>query len=468
MRPATQGDVYRSGHMAQSSPSGLFRAAFAVFVFLASSSLARAAIFPAVKLGQISVQAHDVALATVLCTWTFRVARTLRIPSLWGPVGRFIIAITAIGTLAFLRSLVAYPYEFPFKTYVYLLYLPLSFVLARSIASTRHGRDWLISLLTVIAGLSAMINVTQVLVVYLFGSQAIFLMPESVGVLKSIPYVRPPSQALLHITFSTLLVLMVTRRERMVSEYLSRVLALGVITLGILVEFSRHSYVSVLVVILVTVLRYPVRSVPKVAGMGLTLGLLVALLVALLGSVVSDPLTLQLGRSFDLGKVLSDTGTQWRFYELREAWKAFLGSPLIGIGLGAPYRTVHAPGSDTPVVGPWTLVGYIHNGIAWWAVDTGLVGLGALLLGILRLVSVVKQGVTGARQYGFALAVALLGYVAGTLVAPGWLASPSDAPVLGVGLAVIEAERIADRRGGGSREEAPKRWGSQTCGSHLQ
>ena len=75
----------------------------------------------------------------------------------------------------------------------------------------------------------------------------------------------------------------------------------------------------------------------------------------------------------------SDLSVVWRLVELRYAFRAFIESPLVGFGVGSPYRPMYVPEANDAFSDLLALNYYVHNFYAWLLVDTGLIGLAVFL-----------------------------------------------------------------------------------------
>ena len=151
-----------------------------------------------------------------------------------------------------------------------------------------------------------------------------------------------------------------------------------------------------------------------------------------------------------------DQGIAWRAVEDKYAVERALGSPVVGLGLGAAYRP-DVPGQ--PFVGDDKAYGrtYVHNFYLWFAVKLGLLGLAALALFLLRPIVAATRVTARSEEQDDQVLLAVVAGVVG-LCAVNWVApvfnEPATAIVLGCAVGVMRLRapvRGVPVRGGAAR-----------------
>jgi hypothetical protein len=144
--------------------------------------------------------------------------------------------------------------------------------------------------------------------------------------------------------------------------------AIGLLTLGLAVQFGRGVWIATAIGLLVSayIHRGMLGTVlTSVIGVGVAMTLFVLL------SIAQPPLADALAeRAMGIGEQLKSGGTlQWRRVENDEAMKRIAERPLTGVGLGGEYKKVRSSAGTFEIE-----TTYIHNGYLYFPLKFGLFG----------------------------------------------------------------------------------------------
>lgn len=349
----------------------------------ATSSIVFEDRLPLVPIGVGSLHIPDVFLLALLglivLRWLvepdFKIVRT---PFDW-PLLAF-YGLTLLSTvIAILRSSVGF--NMAFRGVRVVTYYLTFFVVTNLV---REGRQ----ILLLLRGLFLLATVVAVAMIaqFLLGG-AVSILPGRVETLTTqgvsyggIARILPPGQSIVLGTFVVATVTLVLDRFRLVSTL--RFIQWCFLGLGLLLTFNRSSWVAIAVALLFLMCLVRGQNRKRLVGWGLVVALSAAIILlpvlaepgSRLARLASASME-RLGTLAGVGKVLADSSFQWRYPEYEHALPQVVSHPLLGLGLGARYR------SRDPRLDWEGFEGgaYIHNGHLWIMMKSGLLGYLSLM-----------------------------------------------------------------------------------------
>ncbi|MHB1295050.1 MAG: O-antigen ligase family protein [Anaerolineae bacterium] len=215
-------------------------------------------------------------------------------------------------------------------------------------------------------------------------------------------------------------------------SYVLRLAATGAVGLGVFLTFQRNYWLTTMIALGTMAVLVSVRERTKMVRYGLVVLVVVALAAVLPIQATQRYISAAADRlifGMSPETLAMDSSTQMRVMETGYALESVERNPLVGVGLGTPYRPATLSdqyySTEYPGMG---LRWYMHNAYLWVLVDMGLLGflpflwlyIGAIVRGFKRWRSV--PNVTY-RAIVLGSTVALLGQSISNIVAPNYMQS---------------------------------------------
>ena len=194
--------------------------------------------------------------------------------------------------------------------------------------------------------------------------------------ISGVTRILPPGQSLVLVAFVVFPILLIF--DRSPYKFIIRFLLMLVTGLAVIITFNRNFWVAIAVALFFAAL---LASIPeKIRFVNMAIGVAVIAIIILVpvlsfaGSQTQAFTDAFVSRFSTLlnPNTISEGSLQYRVVETEYALPQIVAHPLIGLGLGAIYRTRDSR-IDFGVLASDTF-GYIHDGHLWMILKTGLVG----------------------------------------------------------------------------------------------
>ena len=257
--------------------------------------------------------------------------------------------------------------------------------------------------------------------------------------------VLPPGQSLILVAFISLAVLMVLHRT--LPRFIVSLIQLCIVGLAVLLTFNRSFWVTIALALFVVGVLVSLRDKVNYVR--------IAVWLAVIGAMVFIPLLMmdkgQVGKLADSAYIRLSTlfnpntaqedSLQYRYVENGYALPQIAAHPLVGLGLGANYRSYDSR-IDFTRNPEYNKNAYIHNGHLWVMLKTGLIGYFCLMWFMLLSL---KRGLQYWKRISdpffrgimISFATTILGVLVATTVNPLFSAI-YWAPVIGVVMGINE------------------------------
>jgi len=269
-------------------------------------------------------------------------------------------------------------------------YYLLFFVVTNFIREKKQIRFLLNSLFIIAAVVSGL------MIIQAAGGGAINLMPGQVetislfGQVADASRITPPGCKLIFVmTIPAFCALVFAKKLLWKSGYLY---LLSFIVSGLLLSYTRTFWISSLFSLFVFTLIVAKEEKKRVFASVLLTILLIGFFVSPIGFVSGkakafyDSMSDRFGSLFDFIMTMESSSLDWRKIENVYGRRSILQHPLLGIGLGHPYRP-RVSWMDSYKKGEeWDSMSYIHNGYFWVLVVFGMSGFLPLLWFFIRFI----------------------------------------------------------------------------------
>jgi len=399
-----------------------------IILLVCSSAITSASYIPKIQAGWFSIEVQDILnIAILLLSILFMVNGHI---IAWNNIDNIILAFSLTAAFGFAIAIYhGVSYLISLRQLFIVFSIPASYYVTRGLVKNEELRSLsLIRSLLWVGSISSVLIILQYIVsysgrnLYLVSSNAVFQRTDTLLI------IRTPAQGLLLV--STIIwfigILLYWNRLSTLVFPRPKIIIASLTIAGFILQFARHAFFGFLCALILGVIFSKVKPIRKLIIIAVTVIVMASLL-----SILSIGSKRWLIGTFTPQGILEDSSAQWRIIELQYALKAFSSSPILGIGLGADYR----PPIFTDISDKfgWEGTNYVHNALAWWILDTGLIGLLITVCIFIYLIRII------ARRKGndFLISCALLGHMAASFSSPSWMASSADGIVIGILLGVL-------------------------------
>ena len=324
------------------------------------------------------------------------------------------------------------------------LYLTF-FVVTNLIRDEKHLRR-LLSGIFVLATLVALLMIAQ----YFLGDVTQIL-PGRVETLftagtsdPGVTRILPPGQSLVLVALIAIPILLIFDKTQ--SKFIIRFLQLIPLGIAVLLTFNRNFWVAVILAFLLIAFLVSIPDKVRYFNIATWTAVFAVMifvpLVSLFGAPAQNFLDSTATRFATLlnPNTLNEGSLQYRYVENQYALPQIAAHPLIGLGLGADYRT--RDGRIDFGRPSYDALAYIHDGHLWMILKTGLIGY---LLFVLTLFLFIKRCLSNWRKIRdpylrtivLSFAITMIGLLPATLVNPIFSKSYWT-PLLGIMMGTCE------------------------------
>jgi len=297
----------------------------------------------------------------------------------------------------------------------------------------------------------AVLVAVAMIIQYALGDSAVIL-PGRVETLATaattspgVTRILPPGQSLVLVVLIALPILLIFDRAQ--SKFPTRVLQLLIVSAAVLLTFNRSFWVALALALFLAVLLVSVQEKVRFIKVAVWAGLIgiVALVpvLLLLGNRTQNLIDGSIIRMSTLvnPNTVNEGSLRDRYVENGYAYTQILAHPLIGLGLGANYRTWDHR-IDFTAITTWDRFAYIHDGHLWVMLKTGLLGYFFYIWMLLRFL---RRGFQSWQRNPppyfkgiiFSFVVTVIGLLPATIVNPIF-STPYWTAVIGVMLGISE------------------------------
>lgn len=262
-----------------------------------------------------------------------------------------------------------------------IVFYYLTFFIVTNLVREDHQRRFLLRGIFLLANIVAAAMVIQ----FLLG-ESVPILPGRVETLRTqgtrysgVTRILPPGQSLIPVAFIVTSVTLVLDRFRPID--MLRFLQWGLLGLALVLTFSRASWVGTALAVFLLACLVRGQGRRRFMGFGLVVMFLATMILLLVlaqpESQVGQLASSSIKRLSTVigGNLFMDSSFRWRYAEYEHALPQVVSHPLLGLGLGARYRSFDARLDYEFFDGR----AYIHNGHLWILLKTGLLGYGGLL-----------------------------------------------------------------------------------------
>lgn len=294
-----------------------------------------------------------------------------------GAVLLFLLVITATASAGVVFQGVYFPQMVGVSRH-YSFYL-VFFAVLLSLSSRAQVRT-VLNVLLVMAVVMGLLMVAQ----FALGARVRLFIGEGIRVEalgRFAGRVLPPGQALVWFAVPMLVSVIPLQQGR--TRILS-LLALGVVSMGLLLTFTRAMWMGTLGGVLLMLFVVHGRERQRILRMFAVFAACVGFLLLILGTVSTDTENYvatyieRFTSTFKIESYVAESTIGVRLEEIREAWPRVVESPWLGIGLGGTYSEV-PKWDDLQQSHVWRPRTYIHNAFMLVLTKAGVLGLSSLL-----------------------------------------------------------------------------------------